>query len=253
MKIFKNFCLLFLFLLYGIVFFALCFSLNLPLIVLEILLVLLCFLLLAIYFLGDRIILAIVKAQELPRVQIEVHEPYRRRVENVACLMDLGAIDIYRAETLPSDIFVLKGMGNTSCIIIGGDAFAHLSEKEINALVYFSILKIKKLNLRFVQMCNFFFFMVSFPTIMMKKFKPLKFVGLIIDFFLLPLWAFKKFAFKENNNYLEELMKKLEMDDLANTIQAAFFKLRCLSFDHSGDVSEILLSDLASVERKIYE
>ena len=211
----------------------------------------LCAFLMLVYFWGDKIILAMIKAQKLPRTQIEDYGSYKREVENIACLMGLARVEVYWAKALPADVYVLKGMGNGSCIIIGGDAFDRLSEKEINALIHFSILKIKKLNLRFIQGCNFFVFIVNLPIILMKKIKLLKLFGLFIDFFLLPLQAFKRFAFKENDKNLEELMEKLEINDVKNVIQTTLLKFQHLSFKHSGALPGILLADLTTIERKL--
>ena len=251
MKICKNICLFSLYALYAAVFFAICFLLNAPLFVFKGLVLLLCVLALLVWIWGDKIILAVVKAQKLFRTQIDVHESYRGRIENMACLMGLGQIDIYRSKALPPDIYVLRGAGGVSCFIVGGDVFAHLSEQERDALIYFSILKIKKLNLNLIQGCNFFFFLASLPTMFLKKFKFLKFVGLVMDFFLLPLEALKRFVFKENNNYLKGFMEELEMGDMENTIETAFFKLRHLPTKYSNEASSILLADLSAVEKDL--
>ena len=213
----------------------------------------LCAFLLIIYFWGDRIILAIVKAQKLPRTQIDDHESYKSEIENIACLMGLTQIKIYRAKTLPSNIYLLKGIHNSSCIIIGGDPFEHLSEQEIQVLIYFSILKIKRLNLRFIQGCNFFFFIVNLPAMLLKNFKPLNIINLMIVFFLLPLQAFKQFTFKENNQHSKVFIKRLEMDTTENFVQAVLFKLKHLSSEYSRDIHQLLLADLTIVEKRNYE
>ena len=251
MKTCKYICLLLLYFLYVGIFFALCFLLNLPVAVIKTLFVLWCLFLLLIYFWGDRIILAMIKAHKLSRMPVEDHESYRSEVENIACLMGLIRVEIYRAKGLPLDIYVLKGIGNSSCIILGGDTFGDLSQKEINALIYFSILKIKKLNLRFIQGCNFLFFIINLPIIFIKKFKLFKFIGLIMNFFLLPLRAFKGFVFKEDERLLEEVINKLQMRDKSNAIKTTRFKLRYSASRYSGDISRLLLADLAMVERKL--
>ena len=253
MKICKYICLFSLYFLYVIVFFALCFLLNVPLVVLKVFFLLLCIFLLFVYFWGDWIILVMIKARKLSQTQIEGHELYKNEVENVACLMGLVGVEVYRAKNLPLDIYVLKGSGNGSRVILGGgrNDFGHLSQKEINALIYFSILKIKKLNLRFIQVCNFFFFIINLPTIFVKKFTLLKFIGLIMDFFLLPLKTFKEVAFKEDIQHLEKFVKKLEIDDRGSLIQATLFKLKYLSFKYSGGAERLLLTDLAMVKREL--
>ena len=233
------------------IFFALCFLLNFPLIFLEILFFLLCIFLLIVYFWGDRIVLVLIKARKLSQTQIEGHESYKNEVDNAACLMGLVGVEVYRAKNLPSDIYVLKGPGNVSCIILGGgNELERLSEKEIHALIYFSILKIKRLNLRFIQICNFLFFMINLPVMLAKNFKLLKSVGLIMDFFLLPLRTFKQFAFKEDRQCLQDFIKRLEMDERVNVVQTALFKLEHLSCKYSGERNEILLAGLAMVQKK---
>ena len=189
-----------------------------------------------------------IRARRLSRMQAEIHESCRREVENMAYLMGLIRVEIYRAKNLPMDIYVLKGVRNSSCVVLGGDVFEHLSQKEINALIYFSILKIKRLNLKFIQGCNFFFFIISLPTMVAKNFKLLKFIGVIMDFFLLPLKTFKKFVFKEDRRYLEELIEKLEVEGRESVIQATLFKLKHISSRHTEDVYKLLLADLAMVE-----
>ena len=210
----------------------------------------LCAFLLLFYFYGDKIILVIIKAQKLPRTQVEDYELYKGKVENMACLMGLVRVEIYRAKALPPDIYVLKGAGNSSCIVMGGNAFEHLSEKEISALISFSILKIKKLNLRFIQGCNILFLLVHLPTIFMKKIKLLKFVGLIMNFFLLPLQAFKRFTFKGNSRYLKSFIKVLGTGDMESVIQTTLVKLEHISSRYPGDAPKVLLADLAMVERR---
>ena len=251
MKICKYISLLFLYFLYTIVFFALCFLLNVPLIILKALFLLLCIFLLLVYFWGDWIILVVIKARKLSQTQIEGHELYKNEVENVACLMGLVGVEVYRAKNLPLNIYVLKGSGNSSCLILGGtgEDFEQLSQKEINALIYFSILKIKKLNLRFIQVCNFFFFIINLPIMFVKNFKILKFMGLSMDFFLLPLKTFKQFAFREDMQHLEGFIKKLEMGDRGNYVQATLFKLKHLSSNRSEGMERLLLVDLAMVKR----
>ena len=232
-------------LLYVVIFLAAGYLLNLPLILLKIFLLTLCIFFVFAYWAGGQIVLAAVKAQRLsPGL-------FQHKVDNISCLLGMSPVQVYRSKGLPLGVYVLKGVGDSSHILFGGDVFEHFSPEEINALLYLSILRAKRLNLRFVQGCNFFFFVISLPVILMRGARGLRYLCLAMEFFLLPLKCVRDLAFRDEGQLLENSIKKLGIEEMENIARTVLFKLKSFFGEYSWDAHYILLSGLSLVEKEL--
>ena len=245
MKLLQYICFTLFCSLYIIIFLAVGYLANFPPVVLQVFLVALCSLFVFAYFWGGQTVLAIVRAQKLSP------EFFRHKVDNISCLLRLPRVRIYEAKGLPPSVYVLKGAGDSSHILFGGDVFDRLSPKELDALLCFSILKVKKFNLRFIQGCNFFFFVVSLPVLLTRRVAALRCFCLAMEFFLLPLKRFKDFVFRDDKQYFKNGIEKLQMDGAGDILETILFKLKNFPLDYSWDAHRILLAGLSAVEEDL--
>ena len=171
----------------------------------------------------------------------------QNRADNLCCFLGLPRVEIYRAEGIPAGLYALRSFRRKAFLIIGGDIFSRLSQKEIDALIYLSILRIKHLNLMFITICNFFFVLIGLPALLLQRFACAKYVVATVIFFLLPLRNLKAATFKEESRKLEKLANKIGVKDIGYEIQSAHFKLNHLAPQKSLKAKDLLLAHLSTL------
>ena len=241
MKLFKYLPPIILLLVYALIFILFCYTLfpawgHIPALYLIGSTVALCIIL------GDRIILALVKAER------RASQNLRDRIDNLCYRLGAQNVALYTAPGLTPGVYSLRGIGGNASLIVGGNITKLLSAEEVEALFYLAVLRIKVADLRFIQMCNAALFVLKGPCKYLGKFRWFKYPMIPWTFSLLPLINIQLFITNMEQKLSDNILNTVSDRKTVDSIKSAHFKLLHLNLKRGGIIEYFLLYHLSTVE-----
>lgn len=200
-----------------------------------------------VFTLGDKIILGVSNAKTTIRDEFVIS-----MVNNYSCRLGVGNIGIYSSIKFPNNIYFVETVFSRPSLMIGDNVTKYLTKEEVRALIFSSLLRIKKGDALYRTVTSLFlvpFLAPVFFSYMLKKIR-IKISTSYIGFLTLPMKMINNKLLKnprEIMNFDKEVTSQLNE---SSNLASAIFKISAVNLAHEGVFSASIVESLSIADNK---
>ena len=200
---------------------------------------------LIISFWGEKIILIFLRAR-----YVGEHEDLINQVRNFCLHLNLAEVKVYWSGLFVNNIYYANSYFGTPVIIIGRNVYKNFQSNETSALIYASLLKLKKkeaVDMTMSSICLFFWLL---PVhLIYLKIQSTRARRIITSMYLPLTYLRRKIYIKEKDvfSFDQEVMRFKEM---SKDYTSAIFKLSVLPKVIGHELSSFLVEEMVLVDNE---
>ena len=202
-------------------------------------------LLLVTIFWGEKIILIFLRAR-----YVGENEDLINQVRNFCLHLKVDEVKIYWSGLFVNNVYFTSSFFGTPAIIIGKNVYKSFQRNELNALIYASLLKIKKKEAAEMTMSSvsLFFWMLPIHLLYLKFKSPQ--VRKIMTTLYFPLTYLRRAVYFKEKDVLHFDQEVVNFKGLSKDYSSAIFKLSMLPKVLDHELSSFLVEEMVLVDNQ---
>jgi Zn-dependent protease with chaperone function len=173
-------------------------------------------------------------------------------VNNFSCRLGLEKVTVYISYDYPSNVYFMQPLIGGPSLVVGYGITTKLSRKELDALLFSALVRIKQGDARFRTICSLILGVFYFPfyALLLTPLGKVHILGSLVSYLIFPVRILRSLLLSSRRDlggYDQEVYKLLE--DPSN-LTSAFFKVSQLNFEKTDSLADIFMEDIALGENK---
>jgi len=198
-----------------------------------------------ISFWGEKIILIFAKARYITDDAILINQ-----VQNLCCHNELPEIKLYWSNVFVNNFYYTNSYFGKPSLIIGSNVYKTFTRKELNSLIYASLLKLKSNEAKHRTVAGLIFLILYSPVYILRSLSGNKSTKSVLNIFLYPAY-FLKSKLYENEDLVFSFDQKVgKMDGLKKDYISALFKVNHLPACSERSIGGMLVNELSHVKNQ---
>ena len=193
---------------------------------------------------GEKLVLYYAKARYVSDDEVLINQ-----VKNFSCHLGLKEVKIFSSATFANNVYFTQAYYGRPTLIIGKNIFLSLSRKELNSLIYASLLRLKSRDSCRRTMVSLIILVLFSPVYFIRKIaarnlKP------YLDIFLFPGYFLKNIIYTNPSIAMALDMEVAQLEGLRKEYISAIFKLSRMEASSTLTPGDFILYELSHIPNK---
>lgn len=196
-------------------------------------------------FFGEKIVLIFAKARYVSDDEILINQ-----VKNFCCHCEIPEVKVYWSSVFTNNLYYTNTYFGMPALIIGRNAYKVLTRKELNSLIYASLLKLKTNEASNRTIASLIFLILYSPVYLLRSLINHKTTVNVLNIFIYPAFYFKSKLYEMHESVLRFDQQVGSFDGLRKDYMSALFKVRHFSICQEDSIGAFVFNDLNHINNQ---